>query len=177
LTGTEPHAKETSHRAEAVGPTPTVYASSKPRLRPAKSPTRPQPLRSLIGATAVPASRFGRHDLPSSLEWVYLTRTPLAFQTSNPRPRYRPERQHLATCSQLLPSVVQHQRVGAKGQSMRHRSITRKCDQGRNVSFATKSRGESCPDPNPIPCPLARVFCLLNELGYTICLNKASSNA
>jgi hypothetical protein len=55
LTGAEPHAKETPHRAEAVGPTPTVYASSKPRLRPAKSPTRPQRLRSLIGATAVPA--------------------------------------------------------------------------------------------------------------------------
>jgi hypothetical protein len=47
---------------------------------------------------------------------------------------------------------------------------------GRNVPLATKAGANHAPTRIQF-LALARVFCLLNELGYTICLNKASSNA
>ena len=162
LTGAEPHAKETSHRAKAI-------TSSDQRRQYTLRPNRGfGPRKFLHGLTACVASLaqqpFLRLDsviahLPSCLEWVFPDpNSALPFEHPTPDHVMGPSVSTLATCSQLLPSVVQHQSVGAKGQSMRHRSIARQCDQGQNVSFATKSRGESCPDPNPIPCPSARVF-------------------
>ena len=83
LTGAEPHAKETSHRAPAiiyVGPTPTVYASSKPMFGPRKVPHGLNACGSLIGATVVPASRFDRHDLPPSLNGLSDPNSALPFE-------------------------------------------------------------------------------------------------
>ena len=78
LTSAEPHAKETSHRPKAI-------TSSDQRRQYTLRPNRcfgprkvPHGLNACVASSAQqPFLRldFGRHDLPPSLEWVYLART------------------------------------------------------------------------------------------------------
>ena len=94
LTSAEPHPKETSHRPKAI-------TSSDPRRRYTLRPNRcvgprkvPHGLNACVASSAqqpVPASQFGRHDLPPSLEWVSGPNSALP-SNSDPGPRYRPER-------------------------------------------------------------------------------------
>jgi hypothetical protein len=111
------------------------------------------------------ASRSGEMRAMSPTRFAHAERVSrllrLPFRTSNPDHVMGPSVSTLATCSQLLPSVEQHQSVGAKGQSMRHRSVARQCDPG-GAFLSRQKAGENHARPESNSLPWQKFSCLLN---------------